>query len=376
MHLLKLTVLLVLVIDVLLMLSLIVGKKLHRISQLDYRKRRSTYLALLSRALTNEETSEGPTPRLAGDPAFVDALIDIRTSVNGPEVERLDAIAGRHGVMDEYARNVASKHFLTRRLRSAVALAELADDSWAETLMGLLEDREPEIRIQAARGLARMRWTPSIDAIVDRLGREEPWVRSRLEDALLEFGSRATWPLLAYARVNHPFDSEGPASAIRTIASIGDPGACEGLVEILEEARDPEVQLATIETLGVLGVPTAGPAIAEKFRSADWRLRAKAATALARLGPTVSIPVIAQGIYDSNWWVRRNSAKGLARHRLGIECLHAALRSDDVDAKDAAAEALFDAGEVVAAKRRVEEGVASPEDVRLLNYVDSEMAVA
>lgn len=371
----RVAVLVVFILNGLLMLSLIVGKGVHRRRIESHERRRVAYLTLLSRQLAAPDRSVEMGSSIAGDPAFLDALIDIRTSVVASESDELSWIVGRHGVMETYARRLERRFPVTPRLNAAVALAEVADDSWATLLMDHLGDREPEIRIQAARGLARMKWTPAIDAIVDRFGIETPWVRTRFEDTLLTFGSKATWPLVAYVRVNHKFDSSGPAAAIRTIGRIGDRDAVQSLIAVLRASQDPEIQIAAIEALGILGVPLAMTSLERMFLSDDWRLRAKAATALAMIAEREAIPILATGLMDPNWWVRRNSAAGLARHPEGIRNLHRAIQSADPFARDAAAEALADVGEVIAARERIDGGSATFEDVELIRFIESELAV-
>jgi HEAT repeat protein len=252
-----------------------------------------------------------------------------------------------------------------------VALAELGDDSAAGPLTEHLADREPEIRIQAARGLGRMGWTPAIDAIVARFAIETPWVRERFADTLLRFGSAATWPLLAYIRVNHRFESAGPVAAVRTVATLGDDQAVQPLIELLHEADDPEVRLSVIDALGSLGNPRAVPVLGNEVRSADWRVRAKAVSALGEIGDSGAIDLLADSMTDREWWVRRNSAAALAKIPGGSDRLFGALVGDDRYAADAAAEALADVGELAAARRRMDDGVPDERDLVLVGHMES-----
>ncbi len=324
---------------------------------------------MISRHITFEHCTD-PIPRAAAtDPAFVDALIDVRNVVVGPEVETLNGFVDRYQVVEALTARLESRFPPGRRLRASVALAELGDRSSATVLMSHLADPEPEIRIQSARGLGRIQWTPAIDVIVARFNFETSWVRSRFGDALIGFGRKATWPLVAYIKVNHSFESAGPATAIRTLASIGDDEAVSPLMEVLQDADDPEVQIATIEALGSLGGPLAVDLIQKQCLAGDWRLRAKAASALGEIGDRSSISILSRGLRDLNWWVRRNSASALAQVPGGIEVLYSFLNDDDPYAGDAAAEALGDAGELVTARRRIESGGQSERDYELLDYM-------
>jgi HEAT repeat protein len=292
---------------------------------------------------------------MAEDQAFLDALIDMRNAITGDEVSTLRRIVNHHGVIERQMRYLDSSILLSRRLRAAVALAELGDEISAGTLMRHLDDREPEIRIQSARGLGRIQWTPAIDQIVSRFSDEIPWVRVRFSDTLIGYGTKATWPLLAYIRINHRFDSKGPALALRTLAQIQDDQAVGPLLEVLDETTDLEIQIATVDALSELGSSEALPAVESLLDSEQWELRSKSASALGKLGDPSAIPRLMTVMRDENWWVRRSAAAAVARLPEGIEALYRSLDDEDPFAADAAAEALADAGELVTARERAEE---------------------
>jgi HEAT repeat protein len=365
----QLSVLIVFATNALLVAGLIVLKTIHRVRDTRRRRRKTSYMALISRHIAYVDCTDPITSKMAADPAFLDALIDVRNAVLGPEVVTLRGIVDRHGVIDRQMSRLESPFPLGRRLRAAVALAELGDESAAMRLMRHLDDREPEIRIQSARGLGRMGWTPAIDAIVARFPIETPWVRSRFADSLIGFGPDATWPLIAYVRINHHFESEGPVAAIRTLAAIGDDQAAQPLIEILHTATDAEIRIAAIETLGDLGSSRALPVLRNQARSADWRIRAKAVSAIGGIGDPGSTVLLERSLTDPDWWVRRNAAAALAQVPGGIDGLYDALVGDDRFAADAAAEALADAGELVAARRRFEDGETMERDRRLLEHM-------
>jgi HEAT repeat protein len=215
-----------------------------------------------------------------------------------------------------------------------------------------------------------MSWTPGIDAIVERFAIETPWVRTRFAETLIGFGPDATWPLLAYVRVNQAFETAGPVAAIRTLATIGDVQAVEPLIETLRETSNIEVQVAIIDSLGLLGSPVALPSIYEAAAAENWLLRSSAVSALGGIGDIESIPTLALSLTDLNWWVRRNAAASLAQIPGGIDELYEALSGADRYGADAAAEALIDAGELVAARRHLEEGQADRHDLALLGHMN------
>jgi len=371
----RIVVLVVFALNALLLLALIGGKAIHRRVTNAAERRRSAYIAVLSRHLTLPDEDVKLGPRVARDPAFLDALIDVRNSVIGPEADALGNLVDRFGITAEAARQLEKGYLLTTRLRAAVALAELADQSSAPVLMDHLSDRNPVIRIQCARGLGRIGWTPAIDAIVERFRDETPWVRSRFADTLVRFGRTATWPLVAYVKITHRFETEGPVTAIRTLATIGDDQAVKPLIEILAEATDPEIRIAAIEGLGLLAGPLAIRPLRLSAHDEDWRIRAKAVTALGEIGDPAAGPALALALTDENWWVRRNSAAALADLSDGLMYLYEALESEDAFARDAASEALADAGAVLGARQRILDGEATDNDQLLIDFIESQLTV-
>jgi HEAT repeat protein len=363
-------VLVIFTVNALLLLALIVLKEVHRRRMTSRALRRTAYIALIGSHLADPDTSEPIESRVAQDPAFLDALIDVRNTLTGTDVATLSGIVDASGVTEHQASHLRRRFPRGRRQQAAMVLAEIGDETSAQVLIKHLDDHEAEVRIQCARGLGRMGWTPAIDAIVSRLGQETPWVRSRFADTLVGFGSKATWPLVAYIKVNHPFEIGGPAAAIRALATIGDDTAVRPLIGVLQQADDPEIQIATVEALGSLQGPLAVPVLHELSRSRDWRLRAKAATALGQIGLPASLPVLANGLRDLNWWVRRNSARALTLIPGGIDTLYKALDDHDRFARDAAAEALVDIGELAAVRQRLDAGEPTDRDQALIGHME------
>ena len=356
-------------INALLLVTILVLKPVHRLRDQDRRRRRRVYVSLLAQHLMTPEHRIQMGRRIADDQVFLDALIDIRTVVTGDEAEMLGTIVDRFDIVRTHGERLGRTWRGHRRLRDAVALAELADTSAAEILIEHLSDREQEVRIQCARGLGRMRWAPGVDAILSRFDVETPWVRSRFSDSLVSYGDAATFPLLAYIATNHRFNTSGVPTAIRTLGAIGDPLAVRPMIDLLAEAVDTEVQIALVEVLGLIGGPMDLGPLEKAARSEDWRVRAKAATALGSVGNDRIVDTLVAGLEDQNWWVRNNAAHALTLLPSGIDVLYMALLNDDRFARDAASEALSDAGELLRARDRIEAGVGAGRDFDLLEYV-------
>lgn len=335
-----------------------------------YRARRQNYLKLLSRHIAAPGSIDELSPEQAGDDAFIDAIIDIRNTLAISTTSELAGIIDRTELIERQAARLRSLFPLGRRLRAVVSLAEIGDARTARLLMHHLSDRVPEIRVQSARGLARMRHTAAIDVILDRFRNETLWVRSRFAESLALFGRDAVWPLTAFIRVhhNHP-DDAGVTEIIRILGVIGDSEAGPALAELLYTAEEPEVKIAIVETLGLIGGPLALRPLRRVIQSDDWRLRAKTASAFAAIGDPSVNPILSWLLNDRSWWVRRNAASALAQLPGGIPYLYSALDSDDRFTRDAAAEALADGGELIAARERLEAGGSDPADLKLVGYM-------
>lgn len=365
----ELIALVIFTVNAVLVAGLIALKTVHRNRDRRASRRRAEYSKVLSRHIAFANCTDPITEKMVSDPAFIDALVDVRNALAGEEGRSLRGLVDRQGLTQHQVARLRSRFPLGRRLRAAVILAELGDESSVGALMEHLHDNEPEIRIQAARGLARMQWTPAIESLVARFTSETPWVRARLADTLAAFGAKATAPLVAYIRVNHRFETQGPAAAIRALGVIGDDDAVKPLVEILQGASDTEVRLAAVETLGTLANPLAVPALESAAGATDWRVRAKSMTALGEIGAPGSLDVLSDGLRDREWWVRRNAAAALIRVRGGLDRLYDALTGDDRYAADAAAEALADSGELAAARQRESSDAAELRDLVLLGHM-------
>lgn len=353
-----------------LLLSVIVVKAVHRRRMRSFERRYAAYLRLLAQQIAVKNPRRRLEIGVVTDPAFLDALIDLRQTVKGPEVEKLDGLVDELDLVAHQERLLHRRWPPTKRFRAAVALAEMGDDSSADTLIGALDDRHPEIRVQAARGLARMGHRPAIDHILQRLGSETPWVRARFGDTLIRFGNAATELLVRYLRAGAALaDPEGAVEAIRILGSAGDPEAGPALLDTLLHATHPEVRLAATAALGRVGGPTAAPVVLAAFDTEGWMLRTRAAHALGELGDPIALPRLEQALSDSDWWVRRNAAAALAKLPGGITLLYASLASKDAFARDAAAEALAAVGALAESRRRAEAGLARADDLRLLAWV-------
>ncbi|HEY5890442.1 MAG TPA: HEAT repeat domain-containing protein [Acidimicrobiia bacterium] len=359
-------------IGLVLAIAVVALKWAHRRRVHSHEIRRREYLRMISAHVVQSGSIPVVSAQEAEDDAFIDAVIDVRNTIAGSPDDALNGLVDSSGLTRRQAGRLRSPFPLGRRLRAAVSLAEIGDRGAARVLLAHLSDREPEIRIQSARGLARMRYVAAIGPILARLAEETPAVRSMLAEALVAFGRDAAWPITAFIRAHHKDPViTGIPEAARAIGTIGDSEVGNALSELLFEIEDVEILLALIESLGYVGGPHAVRPLRRTLASEDWRLRAKSATALGEIGDPSVNPILFSGLRDQSWWTRRNCAAALSVLPGGIGWLYDGLISHDEFARDAAAEALADCGELAAARDRVDAGVSRPRDLQLLNYMAS-----
>jgi HEAT repeat protein len=370
------SVVVVLGVDLLLIIGLVGLKAVHRGRRERHDQRRALYIVGLSRHLAFRDANPLHLDDI-DDEAFLDAVIDLRNVVTGVDASALAGILDRTGLAKRQEARLRRRFPLGGRLRASVALAEMGDESTAPVLLEFLDDPEPEIRIQCARGLGRMQHVEAIERILARFATEEAWVRARFADTLVGYGRKASSHLVRYVLGDlAESENQGVIEAIRVLGTIGDQEVGPALAAVLRVTVDPEVSLATIEALGQVGGPLAIRPVKYAFRSPDWRLRAKSATSLGLIGDPSANPALATGLEDSNWWVRRNCAAALAAIPGGSDHLFGALLSEDPFARDAAAEALADAGALTAAREREDAGAATEQDRLLLDHMADGSVVA
>jgi len=239
--------------------------------------------------------------------------LETMSELHGRERERLVALLERWGVVAETAAGLGSRRRRTRRA-AAEALRQIGSEEATRSLVIGLEDSDLDTALTCAAALAELpdeERLPAIVALADRaavarpgavaailvtLGRRHP---SAIGDAIapprsLELRRLAAAVAGELRLVEHvpalhralaEADDELAARAARGLGMIGDDGALDRLLALVEqEGRPWFVRLAATEALGAIGDPRAVGPLAEELKSDVWQLQAKAAKALGLLG--------------------------------------------------------------------------------------------
>ncbi len=239
------------------------------------------------------------------------------------------------------------------RTRSADVLARLGSSGKvdiARTLLWLLRSADAEVRRLAVDVIRKTKLSTEElwPRLFELLGDQDWWVRERVTDALIELAGvkllpyfvaflqdpkapvrlsavevlrRLASPKALGALVRSATDDEDwwvRERAMAAVAELGDARAAPYLVRIAFE--EPELRLAAIDALGVLGQASSAPHVAKLLRSKSADVRLAALHCLERLGERSVAEQIAPLAADSDTQVRK-----LAQHLAGLWELRSAL---------------------------------------------------
>jgi len=276
-------------------------------------------------------------PELA---SFLAIWNEVHDTLEGTAADNLEALLRLHGFDDRLLR-LLRRPSPRLKLVAITALGRLREQRAWDPLLALAESRGALLSFAAARALLR------IDA---------PRALERLGAA---FCARHDWPL---ARVGSIFQSLGPEVVTRPLLMLLRARPRTGLDRAVQLARfGQRGKLAPVirDWLGAGSQPELIVAALEYAQEAedlpwvravarhdDWRVRADAALALARVGGRGELPLLLELLRDPVWRVRYRASQGLIRLQ-GLEPHEVdALRDSERDAfaADMLAQALAESG--------------------------------
>ncbi len=359
------------IVAVVLAIILFTVKLVHRRRIRAIGVRRAHYIGALGELVARNSLPMSSLTGWGDDPVFLEVLFDFLTIVTGDERATLERLIERLDLRAQLAEDLRGSRRLRKRLEALGYLVEIADESLEDLFLGCLDDDVVEVRLHAARGLARIGNPESVGTILDRMEHEEHWVADRLADVLVGYGPGAVPALSQYlllSQFDERRDAELLRDIIRVLDLIGDLGAEPALVAMLE-VDEQLLRIGAASALGAAGTPASVPALLRALEDPDWRVRARAADSLGVFSDPRAIEPLGVALRDPAWWVRQDSAKALANHLGGEARLIEALRDDDPYARDAALHQLGLRGTVRDAYRRIEAGSGTELDRRILNAV-------
>jgi HEAT repeat protein len=195
------------------------------------------------------------------------------------------------------------------RLEAVAAIGGLHDPSTGDTLIDLLADPSPTIRIAALRSLAALDRDDFV-IILSGLDPDPNWsVRAALANVLASLP-----PGTGLARVNQMLADEDQRvipSVLAALVALHDPHAADVLLERLK-AEDPAVRAAAAAGIGELKPPRGAAALADAYkageRDAMYAARAAALAAIVKYGAADAAPLLRTALGDKDWAVRVRAA--------------------------------------------------------------------
>ncbi|HEY2908341.1 MAG TPA: HEAT repeat domain-containing protein, partial [Vicinamibacterales bacterium] len=195
------------------------------------------------------------------------------------------------------------------RLEAVGAIGGLHEPSTGDTLIDLLADPAPTIRIAALRSLAALDRDDFV-IVLSGLDPDPNWtVRAALANVL---GSLP--PGTGLARVNQMLSDEDQRvipSVLAALVALHDPHAADILLDRLK-AEDPAVRAAAAAGIGELKPPRGAQALADAFkageRDAMYAARAAALAAIVKYGAADATPLLRSALGDKDWTVRVRAA--------------------------------------------------------------------
>lgn len=235
-----------------------------------------------------------------------------RPKLRGEARETLEELIEMRNV-EAQARRRARWPGAVGRLRAAHTLGLVASPSAVDALIGLLHDRDADVRSTAAASLGRIgdpraagplvcsvgakRVVPAgiavdavvktgagaIPALLDALASESREVRRAAIDALGFLHASEAVPVLRLMLLVEG-DERSRARTAAALGRIGSPRAVDALVRALDVARTPALRVAVLEALEALAPEEARPAIERCLDLDDHAVVRTAAAAMLALG--------------------------------------------------------------------------------------------
>lgn len=314
-------------------------------------------LSKLSSARTLETLLPDPDPGVLED-------VLLRMGDEGAEgwKEKVIELYGLAGFTEKRLAQLRSRSG-RRRADAARRLGRICDPSAVSALKELLEDGEEEVREAALFALGRIGTPDALRAMLEGLDHDDRWTQEKLAEVVEEAGDETRRILAELLR--------DPDPARRTFAAevMGRVGGADEAA-LLERALGDEeldVRARAADSLGRLQSRPSRQALLRALEDPAWEVRAQAAKALGRIGEGEDAPRLAAALRDREWWVRNNAAAALREMgEAGEASLVEALWDGDRFARETAAQALEEGGQVERLVEQLEGGGAGAEAERVL----------
>ncbi len=259
------------------------------------------------------------------DPNAIDAIaatLDLRDSrLIGPLLRGLiDSVSGdtrkilinllqQFGVIKEDIERLRTGT-PDQRLQAAMTLAFFDTEEVIAALDGALNDSNIEVRIAAANVLLKIDQPVEVGRILEWFRHHRGGFPRSLRNLFCTLARRDTGAFL-------PHLDTAPAHALTAlIYALGhtqDFNILPKLMRFGVNHASTDVRAECMRALGLIGHPTAIPAISHGLVDNAWEVRAQAAIAAGRIRLPRLISALAELLEDSEWWVRFRAAEAIGK---------------------------------------------------------------
>jgi HEAT repeat protein len=282
---------------------------------------------------------EGPVLRALADPDlapqvhgavearyrlhFVQFALEYSRRVRGEERRTLRALARPY--LAPLAGRASSRRAEVR-VRAVQTLGALGLPGYEREVLAGLDDPSPVVAMVAARSLARAEFPEHAAPVLARLHRFDGWSPRFLAAMLAAMG-----PQIA-GELRRGLADEGRPAWVRAVEAEAlriqkDLGAADVAARLLGQPQDPDLLIAALRLLEVVGRPEHAAAVRALCGSAHVMVRAYALHSLGTLGDEGDVPRLIEAMEDPSPWVAIHAARGV--RQAGAEQLLAHLAASD-----------------------------------------------
>lgn len=235
---------------------------------------------------------------------FVDFLLRYATGLPGDDQAILVRTASgflkdvAHSI--SYVDNEAYAH-------SIHALGTLGLETFKAEIVTALDHHSPLVNLVAARALLRSGRRDSIEAVLRRPALFKNWSASFAASMLAAAGPEAV-PLLRQILGDTTRPDWLRTAVAEALIDRNDGAAADIAVEVLQEAKDSELVIATLRLLERTGNAGHTPVVRQRCDSPDFAIRANAVSTLAALGSSSDLHQLRRHFDDPSGWVAIRAA--------------------------------------------------------------------
>jgi HEAT repeat protein len=264
--------------------------------------------------------------------------------IRGNYAERFVILMRRLGLMEECIERLRNKAWWIR-VDACSTLGYFGEVDSKLALYTALEDPVPEVRVEAARSLARAGAVTSVTELTQYLVTEDASPSMPVVALFRSLGRDAVPELIALLEG----DSHQSAKAL-AIDALGHIGDLQAVPSLLHFYHHPvkTIRIGVMQALSLLRDPGALPAVLLAMSDPDWEVRAQAASCAGYIGANDAIAMLEHLLDDDFWWVRYYAAGALfALGADGIAALKTIARWGEWRAAEIAAGILLEKGQTV-----------------------------